>query len=112
MPGSPIDSVFILYNRGKLISSREENHMKLKKSSFSIEGAEAYDVSFEKSIIIFTEDDHSIESICLAQWDEPQVRFEPKGLWYLENITDDDGTLDVDSLMIMIAQEEHGCVRA
>lgn len=86
--------------------------MKLKKSSFSIEGTNSYDVSSEKSIIIFTEEDHSIESICLAQWYKPQVWFQPKGLWYLENVTDDDGALDVDSLMIMIAQEEHGCVRA
>ena len=86
--------------------------MKIKKSSFSIQGTEAYDVSSEKSIIIFTEEDHSIESICLAQWYKPQVWFQPKGLWYLENVTDDDGALDVDSLMVMIAQEEHGCVRA
>ena len=86
--------------------------MKIKKSSFSIQGTEAYDVNSERSIIIFTEEDHSIESICLAAWDKPTVWFKPKGLWYLENVTDDDGALDVDSLMIMIAQEEHGCVRA
>lgn len=88
--------------------------MKIKKSSFSIQGTEAYDVSSEKSIIIFTEADHSIESICLAAWDKPQVWFKPKGLWYLENITegDDCEVLNIDSLMIMIAQEEHGCVRA
>lgn len=88
--------------------------MKIKKSSFSINGAESYDVSYDKSIIIFTEADHSIESICLAQWDKPQVQFKPKGLWYLENITegDDCDVLNIDSLMIMIAQEEHGCVRA
>ena len=88
--------------------------MKIKKSSFSIQGTEAYDVSSEKSIIIFTEADHSIESICLAQWDKPQVQFKPKGLWYLEHITegDDCDVLNIDSLMIMIAQEEHGCVRA
>ena len=88
--------------------------MKLKKSSFSIQGTNAYDVNSEKTIIIFTEDDHSIESICLAQWYKPQVWFQPKGLWYLENITegDDCDLLNADSLMIMIAQEEHGCVRA
>ena len=88
--------------------------MKFKKSSFSIQGTNAYDVNSEKTIIIFTESDRSIESICLAQWNMPTVWFQPKGLWYLENITegDDCDLLNADSLMIMIAQEEHGCVRA
>lgn len=73
-----------------------------------------YEVNDHKRIHIYTEKDHSITDIYLVRTDRKYdaVSFTPKGLWYVENITDDDGALDADSLMIMIAQEEHGCVRA
>lgn len=70
-------------------------------------------VNEKKRIHIYTEKDHSITDVFLVNTSNYHVHgFQPKGLWYLENVTDDDGALDVDSLMIMIAQEEHGCVRA
>lgn len=73
-----------------------------------------YEVNDHKKIHIYTEKDHSITDIYLVRTDKEYdaVSFAPKGLWYVENITDDEGALDADSLMIMIAQEEHGCVRA
>ena len=73
-----------------------------------------YEVNDHKRIHIYTEKDHSITDIYLVTYGEKRdaVSFTPKGLWYVENLTDDKGALDADSLMIMIAQEEHGCVRA
>ena len=76
----------------------------------------SYYVSPEKRIIIHTDDVRTIDTIILRNLDfaKDDVTFSPKGLWYLENVTegDDCEVLNVDSLMIMIAQEEHGCVRA
>lgn len=77
-----------------------------------------YEVNDHKTIHIYTEKDHSITDIYLvdasknSRYLDNSNSFHPSGLWYIENITDDEGALDVDSMMIMIAQEEHGCVRA
>lgn len=77
-----------------------------------------FEVNDHKSIHIYTEKDHSITDIYLVDdskdgWYLDNINsFHPSGLWYVENITDDDGALNVDSMMIMIAQEEHGSVRA
>ena len=73
-----------------------------------------YEVNDRKRIHIYTNKDHSITDIYLVPIGNRRnsACFAPKGLWYIENITDDEGALDADSLMIMIAQEEFGCVRA
>ena len=77
----------------------------------------SYLVDENKRIIVHTGYDHSIDFILLLDLKEEKSKgsyFMPKGLWYLENIAEgeDCEVLNVDSLMIMIAQEEHGCVRA
>ena len=77
----------------------------------------SYLVDENKRIIVHTGYDHSIDFILLLDLKEEKRNgsyFMPKGLWYLENITEgeDCEVLNIDSLMIMIAQEEHGCVRA
>ena len=90
--------------------------MKFEKiKTLSNEFNHAYNVSHDKRILVFTYGDHSITSIMLLNLKlKTKVTFEPRGLWYLENITEGDECeyLNPDSLMIMIAQEEHGCVRA
>ena len=115
MPGSPFDSVFILYNRGKLINSREEKKMLLKReNAISDSMSWFYRVNDHKMICFDIERDRSINSIGLINLD-PEGKdhwYETKTLCYMDQIILDDGDLDVDRLMIMIAREEHGCVRA
>ena len=75
----------------------------------------SYRFNDHKRIELFCDRDRSINMIGLINENNYEVHtFEPKGLWYLENIAEgeDCEVLNVDSLMIMIAQEEHGCVRA
>ena len=76
----------------------------------------SYYVSPEKRIIIHTDDARMIDTIVLLNLDmgKDDETFSPKGVWFLENIAEgeDCEVLNIDSLMIMIAQEEHGCVRA
>lgn len=76
----------------------------------------SYFVDRNKRIVIHTGYDHSIDFILLLDLREGNDNdgyFMPKGLWYLENITegDDCHVLNADSLMMLVAQEEHGYVR-
>ena len=91
--------------------------MKLQKVvETSTERTHIYRVDDGKRILLHTSPDRSIDMIVLLNLDITKLDpiFKPKGLWYLENITegDDCEVLNTDLLMIMIAQEEHGCVRA
>lgn len=90
--------------------------MKLQKDNIVSDGLEAYyPVSNDKGISILLTRSREIRSIGLINVDKAKIEwFEPKGLWYLENITegDDCELLNIDSLMVLIAQEEHGYVRA
>lgn len=74
-----------------------------------------YRVNDHKMICFDIERDLSINSIGLINLD-PEGKdhwYDTKTLCYMDQIVIDDGELlNVDSLMIMIAQEEHGCVRA
>ena len=76
----------------------------------------SYYVGPGKRVIIHTNDAHEIDTIMLLNLDieKDDETFSPKGLWYLENITEGDEceVLNIDSLMVLIAQEEHGYVRA
>ena len=75
-----------------------------------------YRVNDHKMICFDIERDRSINSIGLINLD-PEGKdhwYDTKTLCFMENITegDDCEILNTDLLMIMIAQEEHGCVRA
>ena len=82
----------------------------------STETTHTYYVNHDKRITLHTGRDHSVDTVILINLDITQrdAVFRPKGLWFLENVTEGENCeiLDVDSLMIMIAQEEHGYVRA
>lgn len=90
--------------------------MKLRKDEIISDGLGSYyPVSKDKGISILITRSREIRSIGLINVDKATNEwFEPKGLWYLENVTegDDCELLNIDSLLVLIAQEEHGYVRA
>lgn len=90
--------------------------MKLRKDEIISDGLGSYyPVSKDKGISILTTRSREIISIGLIDAAKSHTDWmQPHGLWYLENVTegDDCEILNIDSLMILIAQEEHGYVRA
>ncbi len=90
--------------------------MKLRKDEIVSDGLGAfYPVNNDKGISILTTRSKEIRLIGLIDVAKSHTDWmKPNGLWYLENITegDDCEILNTDSLMILVAQEEHGYVRA
>lgn len=112
MPESPLDSIFILYNKGKLINSEEEKKMLLKRdNTISTECAWFYHLNEHKTICFNIEHDRSIESIGLIdsfKYDRDMKNwYDVKTLCYMENITIDDGELlNVDALLALAKRED------
>lgn len=85
----------------------------LLKNEMSTDTFFSYRFNDHKRIELFCEKDRSINMIGLINESNSEVfTFEPKGLWYVENITSDNGYLDTTSLLLLIAQEEKGYLRA
>lgn len=73
----------------------------------------SYEVNGKKTIEFFCDEDRSINMIALVNHENYEVStFEPKNLWYMENITEYNGCLNTTLLQILVEQEEHGYVKA
>ena len=107
-----LDSLRLIYNGVKLISSEEEKNM-LLKNEMSTDTFFSYRFNDHKRIELFCDKDRSINMIGLINESNYEVHtFEPKGLWYVENITSCNGYLDTTSLLLLVEQEEKGYLRA
>lgn len=85
----------------------------LLKNEMSTDTFFSYRLNDHKRIELFCDADRSINMIGLINGNTYEVHtFEPKGLWYVENITSDNGCLDTTSLLLLVEQEEKGHLRA
>ena len=85
----------------------------LLKNEMSTDTFFSYRFNDHKRIELFCNEDRSINMISLVNENNYDVSaFEPKGLWYVENITSCNGYLDTTSLLLLVEQEEKGHLRA
>lgn len=104
-----LDSIFLIYNLGKLWISREEISMLLRRNNKdSNRVIHVYDLNDHKSIIISTICNTEISSITLCDFRKAKLEeIELKTLSHIENITIDGGELlKIDALLDLADRED------